>query len=182
MTGETYALGNAEVALLGLLAEKPKHPWQIEKDVEHRDMRSWSDLSTSTIYKRLRALEKAGLVASSTEVVDGRARNIYALTDAGRQALVERLTDLLSEPEHMKWRVDLATYNLDLLPLDEAVAALSAYRAKLRDAVRGYGELEAYLRTSGCPAHRQAVARRPVFLLEGEIRWVTEFIEELEAS
>jgi DNA-binding PadR family transcriptional regulator len=88
MTDQTRTLGDAEVALLGLLAERPKHPWQIQKDVEHRDMRSWSDLSTSTIYKRLRALEKGGLVASSTEVVDGRARNIYSLTDAGRKALV----------------------------------------------------------------------------------------------
>ena len=68
------------------------------------------------------------------------------------------------------------------LVLNMRLAALTAYRAKLRDAVRRYGELEAYLRSAGCPAHRQAVAGRPLFLLEGEIRWVTEFIEELEAS
>jgi len=33
------ALSNTETALLGLLCEEPMHPWQIQKVVQHRDMR-----------------------------------------------------------------------------------------------------------------------------------------------
>ena len=179
---EDRKLSNAKVALLGLLSEKPKHAWQIEKDVEHRDTRSWTDLSQSTIYNQLRSLEEAGMVESEQEVVDGRARKIYSLTKAGSEALAARLLDLLSEPEHMKWRVDIATYNLDLLPKDEAVAALVAYRSRLREDADGYRKLEEYMASSKCSTNRLAVARRPVHLLEGEIRWVTEFIEELEVA
>ena len=182
MTDRMRALSDAEVALLGLLAERPKHAWQIEKDVEYRDMRFWTDLSTSTIYKRLDALERAGMVASRTEIVDGRARKVHALTDLGRGTLEARLIELLTEPEHVRWRVDVATYNMDLLSKHEAVTALSAYREKLRDEVRGYGELEDFMRSSDCPSHRLAVARRPVFLLEAEILWVTGFIEALKVD
>jgi len=180
MTGSMRAISDAEVAVLGLLAEKPKHPWQIEKDVEFRDMRSWTDLSASTIYKRLQALERDGMVSSEAEIVEGRARKVYAISDAGRTALAARLLDLLAEPDVVKSRIDIATYNIDLVPARSAIEALRTYRAALESRVSGYRDLEQYLRTSGCPPHRMAVARRPVHLLEAEVRWVDEFIGTLE--
>ena len=173
-------ISNAETALLGLLSEEPMHPWQIDKEVQWRDMRFWTDLSQSAIYKQLRSLETAGLVDVRQESVDGRLRKVYSLADAGRDALGSRLCELLTEPEHTKWRVDLATYNIDLLPLDRALECLTAYRAKLEENLRGYRDLEKFLIDSGCPRHRLAVARRPLRLLEGEIGWVDEFVRELK--
>ena len=175
-------LTNSEVALLGLLSEKAKHAWQIEQDVEHRDMRSWTDLSQSTIYRQLTSLHKAGLVDSTQEVVDGRARKVYALTDAGIAALRERLLGLLAEPESPTWGIDLATYNLDLVPKEGVLAALARYREKLRDGIRCFEETEEYMSSCACPAHRLAVVRRPRYLLEGEIRWIDDFVAELEAA
>lgn len=173
-------ISNAEIALLGLLSEEPMHPWQIDKEVQYRDMRFWTDLSQSAIYKQLRSLEAAGLVAVREESADGRLRKVYSLADDGRDALHERLCELLAQPEHTKWRVDLATYNIDLLPLDRALGCLAAYRTKLEESARGYRDLEQFLIDSGCPRHRLAVARRPIRLLEGEIRWIDEFVAELQ--
>ena len=70
---------------------------------------------------------------------------------------------------------------MDLLPKAEVVEAPTAYWDQLRDEIAGCGKREAFLRSDKCLQHRLAVARRPVFLLEGEIRWVTEFIGEPEA-
>ncbi len=175
-------ISNADAALLGLLSEEPKHPWQIDKDVQWRDMRFWTDLSQSTIYRQLRALGKAGLVTAREKKVDGRLRKVYTLTDAGRAALQERLRELLAEPEHLKWRVDLGTYNIDLLPPQEAIEALARYRVKLEENVKGYHALEQFLIDSDCPAHRLAVARRPIHLYEGEIRWLDEYVADLRAN
>jgi DNA-binding PadR family transcriptional regulator len=176
------AISDADTALLGLLSEEPMHPWQIDKEVQWRDMRFWTDLSQSTIYKQLRSLRAAGLVDVREEKVEGRLRKVYSLTDAGRAALRDRLLEVLAEPEHLKWRVDLATYNMDLLPLDQALDALTRYRTKLEENVKGYRDLEAFLVESECPAHRLAVARRPVYLIEGEIRWVDEYAGQLRGG
>ncbi len=174
-------ISNADTALLGLLSEEPMHAWQIEKEVRERDMRFWTDLSQSTIYKQLRALETAALIDCREEIVDGRLRKVYSLTDPGWAAFRERLRALLARPEHLKWRIDLATYNVDLLPKAEAIEALAAYRAKLEANIKGYRDLEGYLVGSGCPPHRLALARRPVRILEGEIAWLDEFVREIEA-
>jgi DNA-binding PadR family transcriptional regulator len=167
------------VALLGLLSERPMHAWEIERTATHRDMRSWTDLSTSTIYKHLSALAAAGHVSSVEEVCDGRLRKVYAVTPQGTDALQERLREILGHPQQQKWRVDLATYNLDLLPPEEAVACLEQYRRRLAEAARGYRALDKYLEGAGCARHRRAVARRPLRLIEGEKRWVEEFLDEL---
>jgi DNA-binding PadR family transcriptional regulator len=175
-------LSDAETALLGLLCEGPQHAWQIEKTVADRDMRFWTDLSQSTIYKQLRRLQRGRFVQRRSEVCDGRLRKIYTVTAAGRRALQAKVRELLTEPQHLKWRVDLGTYNLDLLPKKEALACLATYRRKLDEAIQCYRDLDAFLVSCSCPRHRRAVARRPLHLLEGEVRWVVDYIRELKRS
>lgn len=168
-----------EVALLGLLCEEPMHAWQIHKAVADRDMRFWTDLSQSTIYRQLRSLQSRGLVESREDVVTGRTRRVYSVTGAGRSAMRAALRTLLSEPQHVKWRVDLGTYNIRVLASSRRVACLEAYRSKLLQTIQWYRELDGYMEGDGCPLHHRAVARRPVYLMEGEIRWVDDFLEEL---
>ena len=172
-------LSNAETALLGLLCEEAMHPWQIEKVVRHRDMRHWTDLSQATIYSQLRSLKRAKLVECRQEVGGGRLRKVYSVTRAGRAALRAKVRELLTEPEPMKWRVDLGTYNLDVLSRQEARACLEAYRAKLVEGIACYRRLVKYMEGCGCSQARCAVARRPIHLLKGEIGWVDDFSAQL---
>jgi len=174
-------LSNAEAALLGLLAEKPMHPYQIEGEVRYRDMRFWTELSMSSIYKLLRKLEKNGFVLRANQISkQNRVRKVYAVSKRGRKALSGKLENLLSEPEHVRWRVDIGTYNCDLLTADKTHEALQKYRKTLEDKSRAYKDLLKFLRDSGCPAHRFAVATRPMFLIKGEIHWIDSFMAQLE--
>ena len=176
-------MSNAETALLGLLAERPRHPYQIETEVRNRDMRAWTDLSMSSIYKLLRKLERDGFVVSKTQLSEqNRARKTYEITEDGMDLLRERVRVILSEPQSVKWPIDVAISNLAVIPVEEAAACLRTYRGGLEERLNGYRALEDYLRTEGCPAYRFAFARRPARMLEGEIRWVDEYIEELLAE
>jgi DNA-binding PadR family transcriptional regulator len=172
-------LTNAETALLGLLCEEAMHPWQIEKVVRHRDMRHWTELSQATIYSQLRSLRRAKLVECRQEVGGGRLRKVYSVTRGGRAALKTKVRELLTEPEPMKWRVDLGTYNLDLLPRRAARACLRVYRARLIEGIACYRGLAKYMEGCGCSKARCAVAWRPIYLFQGEIRWVDAFIAQL---
>lgn len=171
-----------DVALLGLLAERPMHPWEITKQVEYREMRTWTDLARSTVYKQLASLEARGLVQTEDEVASSRVRRVHRITPAGRTALAAGVTRLLTEPEYPHWGIDIATYNIDAVEPAEAVAALATYAQTLRERADGWRALEVFLREEEkCPPHRWALARRAVALIEGELRWVSEFRAELEA-
>jgi DNA-binding PadR family transcriptional regulator len=173
----------ADVALLGLLAEGPMHPWQITRQVEHREMRTWTDLARSTVYKQLRSLEVRGLVSGEGTVVAGRARRTYSLTQAGRRALAAGVVHALATPEYPHWAIDIATYNVDAAPPAEVIAALDTYAATLRERAQGWAALEEYLRDEeGCPPHRWALSRRARAMIDGELTWIAEFQASLREA
>ncbi len=174
-------LSCAEAALLGLLAEGPMYPYQVEGEVKKRDMRCWTDLSMSSIYKLLRKCEAKGLVKRTNTISpENRLRALYAISAKGKRALEGKIEVLLSEPTHVRWPIDIGIYNLNLLPRRRVRAALMKYRAALEERVRGYRDLHRFLRDAGCPPHRFECATRPMFLLRGEIKWVDSYLSQMK--
>ncbi|MAC39111.1 MAG: PadR family transcriptional regulator, partial [Oceanicaulis sp.] len=57
-------LTDAELLLLGLVSEMPRHGYELEQVIETRGMREWTQVGFSSIYFVLGKLEKAGLVAA----------------------------------------------------------------------------------------------------------------------
>jgi DNA-binding PadR family transcriptional regulator len=41
---------NAELAILSLVAEQPRHGYEIEQVIEEREMREWTEIGFSSIY------------------------------------------------------------------------------------------------------------------------------------
>ena len=79
----------------------------------------------------------------------------------------------------MKWRVDVGTYNLDVLSKKEMAEAILEYEKGLKELLKGYGELEDYMRGEGCQEWRVAVAVRPQYLLKAEIEWIGDFKKKM---
>ncbi|MCJ7716192.1 MAG: hypothetical protein MUO54_06695, partial [Anaerolineales bacterium] len=104
---------------------------------------------------------------------------LYSITEKGEQLLVEKLLSLLGSPEHMRWQVDVALYNLTLLPKSKIVNALTTYQEGLHKKIEGYNDLLQYLKDSDCPPHRFEVAKRPILLLQADLYWATSYLEGL---
>lgn len=173
-------LGNAEMALLGLLAREPMHPYRIEQEIRRRDLRSWTELSMSAVYKHLASLEKKGIVrVTKQRSPENRLRKIYALSEAGKKALKKGLLALLHAPVHTRWPVDIAISNSGLFTAEEVREALHNYKRALREKVAAYRERQYELGKAGAPPEQQALAVRPVYLLEAEIAWVNSFLNQL---
>jgi DNA-binding PadR family transcriptional regulator len=174
-------LSNPETALLGLLSEQPMYPYQIEQEVKNRDMRYWADLSMSSIYKLLRKLETENLVTRQNQVSDGnRLQKLYSLSENGKAILQEKITEILSVPEHMRWQFDIGIYNSNLISKEKVITALKQYRDELQKKVKGYGDLLDYLTQSKCPDFRFELANRPVFIFKAEIKWIDNYLSKIE--
>jgi len=57
----SHPLSDAELVILSLILEQPQHGYQIEKQITLRNMRTWTDLSTSSIYYIIGKLEEKDL-------------------------------------------------------------------------------------------------------------------------
>lgn len=69
--------------LLALLAEAPRHGYQLKTDFEHRTGGSWA-INIGQVYTTLQRLERDGLVEPLTSDGD---RHDYRITPAGRDQL-----------------------------------------------------------------------------------------------
>ncbi|QHC65377.1 winged helix DNA-binding protein [Rathayibacter sp. VKM Ac-2759] len=84
-----FAHGRLRLYLLSLLAESPKHGYELIQALSERFGGTYAP-SAGTVYPRLAKLEEEGLV---TKEADGR-KTVYSITDAGRAELADRATDL----------------------------------------------------------------------------------------
>jgi DNA-binding PadR family transcriptional regulator len=71
--------------ILCVLQTRPMHGYEIARTVE-RTSKGCCSPAEGTIYPVLREFEQGGYVTAHTEIVQGRQRKIYAITDRGRAA------------------------------------------------------------------------------------------------
>jgi PadR family transcriptional regulator, regulatory protein PadR len=94
MQNNEFIKGTLKTIILKLLAQK-KHMYGYEitqkvAELSHNEIR----LTYGAIYPTLYKLEADGLLVTTTEVVDNRARKYYALTSQGRKLAKEKVSEL----------------------------------------------------------------------------------------
>ena len=170
---------NAELAILSLVAEQPRHGYEIEQVIKERGMREWTEIGFSSIYYLLKKLEKAGLVESQTmQVGQGPARKVYQITADGSQAFHAGVIDALSVPRRCYPPINLGLAGLPAVSLDQALAALRGYRDDLAGRLAQVRERWAGQRP--LPYFVEAMFDYSTTLIEAELAWVEGFIEQLE--
>lgn len=124
-------VSNAELVLLSLLKEKPRHAYEIEQVIEERNMRYWTEIGFSSIYRVLSKLEDKGLLRGEVQPPEGRgpARKVYHLTQAGEDAWQQDALANLANPARKYSSFLLGLDNLCALPPEQALQAMRTYLA-----------------------------------------------------
>lgn len=172
---------NAELAILGLIVEKPRHGYAIEQTIEERGMRDWTEVGFSSIYYILNKLEKDALITSRLEKTPGRGptRKVYEITEAGRSAWFQATLSALSQPGPPNSSLLLGLIGLPAIPTGQAIAALEQYRGHLMERRE---RLQASWKTAGehLPLFLEGMFEYGYRLVQTEIQWLEEFIRKLE--
>lgn len=86
-------LTTPDLILLSLLAERPMHGYQVNRELERREVRDWAAISRPQVYYSLDKLAERGLIRSSAARGQsaGPERNVFCTTPLGRAALADAL-------------------------------------------------------------------------------------------
>ncbi|MGW4115116.1 PadR family transcriptional regulator [Actinosynnema sp. NPDC004786] len=172
----------AELTLLGLLVERPRHGYELEEVITARGMREWTEIGFSSIYYLLAKLRDRGLVAEVGEPGPGRgkARKVFGPTPEGRLACARAAEAAVAEPEPVFPRLLVGLANQPVIPperlraaLDRRAAALTAKIAELRAAVAAQPH---------APRFARAIFDYSLAQLEAERRWLSAYRTELTDS
>ena len=86
-----FKRATSPLVVLRLLLERPMYGYELTQEMKRR---SGGSFTISVLYPVLYRLEEQGYIEGShSDLVDGRARSYYAITDSGRTYLSETLAD-----------------------------------------------------------------------------------------
>lgn len=84
--------GSLSLLILHNLSQSPNHGYAIAKHIKETT-NGILDFKEGTLYPTLHGMEKEGLLERFKEVVNGRKRNYYRLTDKGHEMLAVELDE-----------------------------------------------------------------------------------------
>ena len=117
-----------EELILGILSEHSEHGYNIEKIIETRGMRKWTDIGFSSIYYVLDKLEKKGLASGKN--ANGKEKKEYSITESGLNVLREKTKKRIEE--RMPANTHLMTGLANSAVLDGVEVADSLLKRKIR--------------------------------------------------
>jgi len=82
-----------DLVVLGLLAERPMHGYDVVLELERREVRDWAGISRPQVYYSLQKLAHAKLVRAVRDQIPARGpeRTVYGPTPVAREALADAL-------------------------------------------------------------------------------------------
>ena len=127
----TIGTSLTEELILGILAEQPRHGYQIEKLIEERGMRKWTDVGFSSIYYILEKLEKKGLAESVP--TKGKDKKEYNITKSGSAVLAEKTHHRLIDRQPANSHFMTALSNSQRLSAKELIEVFTERKKTLEE-------------------------------------------------
>jgi DNA-binding PadR family transcriptional regulator len=90
------------LAVLSYLTRQPMHPYELSRTLRDNDDGRSIKFNHGSLYMVMQQLARAGFVAEQETTREGHRpeRTVYALTDAGRQELLDWMRELVEVPQH----------------------------------------------------------------------------------
>ncbi|MEU6237072.1 GyrI-like domain-containing protein [Kitasatospora sp. NPDC047058] len=122
----TPGLTAAELTLLGLLVEQPRHGYELEAVIAERGMREWTEIGFSSIYYLLTKLRERGLITQTDASRPGgaKARKVYTATAEGRRACSVAAEEAIAELRPVFPRLLVGLANQPAVDPERLIAAL----------------------------------------------------------
>lgn len=172
------------VAALGLLSERPMHPYEMYQLLVDREEDRLLKVRPGSLYHAVDRLASSGMVEPmGTERAGNRPeRTRFRITDEGRRALTERLTEMLAQPAVEYPEFPLAIGEAHNLPLTEVLACI---RTRIKRLTADQGRYS----NPAAAEHLRTLPRRFWIdvdylqtMRQAEIGWLSGLVDELTSG
>jgi DNA-binding PadR family transcriptional regulator len=172
------------LAVLGCLAERPMHPYEISTTLRTRGKEQSIKLNYGSLYSVVESLQKHGLIAARETTREGRRpeRTVYEITAAGQVEFEDWLAELLSTPVRDFTSLEAGLSLMPGLPPDEVARLLAERADKLRMEI---GSIDATLAVTAehkLPELFVIETRFRRCLLEAELGFVERLADDIRSG
>ena len=165
-----------EFLFLGLLAEGPKHGYEIKRQLEE-DLSPNIGLQIKSIYYPLSKMEASGLIEKEMGRREGRfpEKYVYRITPKGKKKFDELIEQSLLSLERPFFQIDLAYYFLPLVDKSMAKRRLKVRYTLLKKVKKELSILQSTAKTKILGL----ILQHDLDLVEAEINSTQKIIDQL---
>ena len=172
-------LTDSELLVLGLVAEMPRHGYELEQVIERRGMREWTQIGFSSIYFVLGKLEKSGLIIARRPE-KRKAKKSYTITDTGHEMLVRHTLRALESVRPIHSSVLLGMIHWSFLTRTQALEALRTRKQAVVKEITRLGEIQ--FEQQPLPDHVDAMFEFSISQLSAESEWLTKILAYMQTK
>ncbi|MFD3513874.1 GyrI-like domain-containing protein [Streptomyces sp. NPDC058657] len=168
-------LSAAELTLLGLLVEQPRHGYELETVISERGMREWTEIGFSSIYYLLTKLREKGLITQTGPPGSGggKGRKVYAATTEGHQACSAAAEAAIAELHPLFPRLLVGLANQPAIDQEHLLDALDQRARALAERIEH--TRQAASREQEAPGFVDAIFDYTLSQLSAEQVWLTRY-------
>jgi DNA-binding PadR family transcriptional regulator len=170
------------LAVLGLLCEKPMHPYEMSGTLRERAKEQSIKLNYGSLYSVVDALLRHNLIEVHDVVREGRRpeRTVYTITDPGRIEYVDWLSELMSMPVKEFTQFEAALSLMPSLPPDDVVRLLKVRRTRLDAEVVGTDAIIEEMARQGLPYLFAIESDYVQQLRRAELAFIERLVRQIE--
>jgi len=172
-------LTDSELLVLGLLSEMPRHGYDLEKIIEQRGMREWTQIGFSSIYYVLGKLESSNFVKADTPLSE-KAKKRYKLTRSGKKALVDQTQSALKFFRSSNSSLLMGMIHWSVLSRDQALSGLKARQVAVTTELDRLQSIQ--LEQQPLPDFVDAMFEFNCMQLITESKWIAKTLEYMKTK
>ncbi len=153
-------LTNTAYVVLGALDERPRSGYDI-KHFADKSIRLFWAVGFGQLYPELKNLTEAGLIEATDAPTGGRKRTIYRITDLGREALADWVSDTGARPQEVRDELLVKLFfsgAVDAQIRTELAQLIATRHRAARAELRSEAESVALRRSPELPMHQELLA------------------------
>lgn len=169
------------VVVLGLLVERPMHPYEMVQTAVARREDRLANIRAGSMYHAVGRLEAQGLIAVEGVLRAGNRpeRTVYAITDDGRSAYHAAVRTMLVSPSTEYPQLYMALALAHDLPRDEAVQLIDERIAAMRAEYDELSQTASEATEAGVPEMFFLDGGCRLATLRSQIDWLADLSERL---
>ena len=165
-----------DLIVLGMIKEKEQSAYDLQKNVEYRNISKWIKVSTPSIYKKVVQLEEKGYIKGNVSKEGNMPeKSIYHITEKGNKYFLELMKKISAQMVNIFLDFNAVIINLEMVSPLERKELTENIEYQIRQFQKAVSGLEK--ERTDIPFTGKTILKQQVLLSEALNKWIENFRE-----
>ena len=163
-----------DLIVLGMIKEKEQSAYELQKNVEYRNISKWVKVSTPSIYKKVIQLEEKGYIKGNLSR-DGNMpeKSIYHITEKGDKYFLELMKKISAQMVNVFLDFNAVIINMAMLSKNEGKEIIDNIETEIDKYKNVVSKLK--MERKNIPIPAKSIINQQVLLSEALNDWINDF-------